>query len=241
MEFGILLIGGLIAMFLFSIAKSNVKKAVKEGVMPLDTYINNLGFEPTSIYATVSCIPNQRDVSMFSGYAISTFSRAKTLTDKYKHVAQNLYNKLSFIFIRQELPNKNSFYYPQLGVFLNAEKKLFAVRSKVDEKNPKVYNFSQLQDFGISEDVRESMRGAVILPYMPVAIGFGGKPLGKLSMRVVFCGTSGPESVTLEPAIDILFGKETRERISTNDPIYKIRCEELALICECLQWIKNNA
>jgi len=229
------------------IGRSIVRKVVKECVTTLDTYINNLEFEPTAIYATVLCIPHQKDVSMFSEYAINIFSRSKTLTDKYKDRIRNhsrkssLFAKLFDAMNITELPNENSFYYPQLGVFLNADKKLFAVRSKADEKNPKVYKFSQLQDFGISEDVRESMRGAVIIPYTPLIIGFGGKPLSKLSMRVVFSGMSGPESITLEPELNLLGEKALRERINTNDPFYKIRCEELTSIVECLQWIKNNA
>ena len=230
--------------------KSIVRKVVKECVTSLDTYLNHLGFEPTAIYATVLCIPHQKDVSMFSKHAINTFSCAKTLADNYKSLIRKSQSKklpsLSLIkpsHFNLELPNENSFYYPQLGVFLNAEKKLFAVRSKADETNPKVYHFSQLQleSCEISEDVRESMRGAVIVPYLPLAIGFGGKPLGKLSMRIVFSGTNGPESITLEPEINLLGEKGLRERISTNNPIYKIRCEELTLIYECLQWIKNNA
>ena len=178
--------------------KSGVKKVIQECATDLDTYIHHLGFMPTAIYATVLCIPNKKDVAIFSKYAINTFSCAKTLADKYKS------------------RNKNCFYYPHLGVFLNADKKLFAVRSKPYEISPKVYKFSQLQDFALSEDA------------------------GKLSMRVVFAGTNGPESVTLEPEINLSGEKGHREWISTNDPVYKIRCEELSLICECLQGIKAS-
>ena len=241
----------LVAKGASSLGKSIVRKVVKECVTSLDTYINNLEFEPTAIYATVLCIPHQKDVSMFSEKAIKTFSCAKTLADEHKNLIQNNYQKLPPVnklsremntaTFKPELPNVNSFFYPQLGVFLNSDKKLFAVRSKADEINPKVYKFSQLQDFAISEDVRNSMRGAVIIPYTPLIIGFGGKPLGKLSMRVIFSGTSGPESVTLEPEPNLLGEKALRERISTNAPIYILRCEELMKIAECLQWIKNNA
>ena len=241
----------LVAKGASSLGKSIVKKVVKECVTALDTYINNLEFEPTAIYATVLCIPHKEDVSMFSEKAIKTFSCAKTLADEHKNLIQNNYQKLPTVnklsremnisTFKPELPNVNSFFYPQLGVFLNSDKKLFAVRSKADEINPKVYKFSQIQNFEISEDVRKSMQGAVIIPYTPLIIGFGGKPLGKLSMRVVFSGTNGPESVILEPEPNLLGEKALRERISTNDPMYKIRCEELVKIGECLQWIKNNA
>ena len=237
------------------IGKYIVKKAVKECVTSVDKYINNLGFEPTAIYATVLCIPHQKDVSMFSEYAINIFSRAKTLEDKYKNLFLNnsLTQKVlpmfrpsrktrSIMAKFSELPNENSFYYPQLGVFLNAEKKLFSVRSKANEINPKVYEFSKLHNFELSEDVRETMRGAVIVPFLPLVIGFGGKPLSKLSMRVFFSGPSGPEPpITLEPENNLLGEKGIRERISTRDPLYQIRCEELSLIAESLQWIHNNA
>jgi len=214
--------GAIRAIPMFLRRKSGVKKAVQECATALDTYIHHLGFVPTAIYATVLCIPNKKDVAIFSKYAINTFSCAKTLADKYKS------------------RNKNCFYYPHLGVFLNADKKLFAVRSKPYEISPKVYKFSQLQDFALSEDVCKSIQADVNIPPAPFINDPGGKPLGKLSMRVVFTGTNGPESVTLEPEINLSGENGLREWISTNDPVYKIRCEELLLICEGLRGIKAS-
>lgn len=237
-------------VLLYIVYKMRLKsrKPIEANAMNLDTYIANLEFNPTAIYTSVVCIPHKKDASLFSKKSIDVFSRAKTLSSKYKSYIQQSrpyssspLSNLTKFGLQVDSPSVDSFWYPQLGVFLDSEKKLFAIRSNVEETMPKVYKFSQLQGFEISEDVRESMRGAVLLPYVPIAIGFGGNPLGELSMRIVFSGTSGPESVILEPVVNITGEKSAVIQKRTNDPVYKLKCEELVLIADCLQWIQDNA
>jgi len=206
-----------------------LKKRFAELSTDLNTYIGNLGFKPTGAYTTIVWMAkNFVDENKFSPATKDVIARSTNLSEKYRAKEP---------MVKQS--GKQAFWFPQMGVFLNGEEKLFAVRSKADETNPKVYKFSQLQGFEVSEDVRESMRGAVAIPYLPVLVGFGGKPSGRVSMRIVFSGTSGPEWVELSPPLMLL--EDWKGAIKTNTPLYKIKCEELTLIADCLQWIHNNA
>ena len=188
----------------------------EEIVNSLNTYINNLGFIPTRICVTLRHT-RDKHASMYSQATKNVISQGMTLdTTKYPPYG---------------------FWSPELGLFMDAKQKVFAVRSDVDETTPKVYSFSQLQYFEVSQDIRESSRGAIYSH--GVAIGLGGGLKGKLLMRVVFSGENGPESVTLQPALKML-GMQLNT-LSTNNPVYKLKLEELTAIADCLQWIHDNA
>jgi hypothetical protein len=243
----------LVVVLLISwvIGRSMAKNMLKKYVASLNAYINNLGikgFKPTAIYALVVCMPHKRNMSMFTSEAKAAFSCAKTLSDKYKAIFSKT-TVLSLIAPFSELPCADSFWYPQLGVFMDSTRKLFAVRTDQEETNPKVYRFSQLQDFAMTEDVykaREWLISTGVLVYGGVYVGgttvVGGKISGEMSMKIVFSGTNGPESVVLKPALNPL-GEKTviKDKINTKNPLYKLKCEELAAIAYCLQWIRENA
>jgi hypothetical protein len=154
-----------------------------------------------------------------------------------KHFSQATINAISQGVTLDKTKYQVWFFYPELGVFMDVNKKVFAVRSDTNETMPKVYSFSQLQDFEVSQDVRESRRGAIYSH--GIAIGLGGNLKGNLSMRVVISGTNGPETVMLQPAL-ISYGKQQKE-LSTNSLVYKLKLEELTSIADCLQWIHENA
>ena len=203
----IFLLLGLVYMF----GRLLETKEIKAHANSLNTYLDNLGFTPTRISATLLYV-NKRYASMYSQATINALS-----LDKTQYHGPNL-------------------WLPLIGVFMDTKKKVFAIRSDKNETIPKVYSFSQLQDFEVSQDVREGMRGAVYSH--GITIGFGGTLKGSLSMRVVFSGINGPESVTLQPAI---VNSIQAKRININSRIYKQKLGQLTEIADCLLWIYNNA
>ena len=213
-ELQIFLLIFLILGLIFLFTRFAETKQVKAHANSLNTYINNLGFTPNRIGATLIYI-NKRYKNLYSQTTIDALS-----FDRSKYLDKGL-------------------WLPLLGVFMDTKKKVFAVRSNKNETNPKVYSFSQLKCFEPSEDVSKSMEWALIVPsYLPVIVPMGGKSLGKLSMRIVLSGINGTEYVTLEPA---LLNTIPVERINVNNTFYKQKFDQLMDIADCLQQIKNNA
>ena len=199
-------------MGLFSFFKNETK--TKES---LNTYIDNLGFTPTRICTTLNNMIFSGNSKGYSQKTLNIISQAMTY-DKTKY--------------------GNYFWAPELGIFMNANQKVFTVRSDVNETIPKVYSFSQLQSFEVSEDIRKSMQAAVFIPYVPVVPIVGGSIKGNLSMRVVLSGANGPESVMIQPLLNV---NDKNNRVNINDSGYKLRYMELTAIADCLQWIHDNA
>jgi len=214
---------GLVPIAILVIYGAYVVKTTKKDslaiVNSMSEYLNNLGFKPTRICATSVVI---KYVSEYSQKTLNALSEGMTVDKTY---SQGMRDDKTY-------SNMDGCRFPELGIFMNANKKVFAVRSDIHEITPKVYSFSQLQDFEVSRDIRENRRGAIYSH--GIAIGFGGGLKGTLSMRVVFNGTNGPEWITLQPR----FGSK---KLSTNHPIYKLILGELTSIADCLQWIHNNA
>jgi len=190
-----------------------MKSIAVEETTNLNSYIANLGFNPTRICVTLGVL-NEKYVSMFSQATMNAISQGMS------------WNKTNRVY-------GSNYCLPELGVFMSVNQKVFAVRSSKEETMPKVYSFSQLQYFELSQDLRESMRGAFY--GSGIAMCFGGNLKGYLSMRVVFSGANGPESVTLKP--EMYNGIEMK----INHPVYKFKLEQMTAIADCLQWIHNNA
>ena len=178
----------------------------------LNAYISNLGFVPNITRTINGPILSSEDIMKF-GF-VNTFKNNWTIG------VSNAAKKMEG-------------YYPKLGIFCDTDQKIFAVRTYAEEINPKVYKFSQLQDFEMSQDVRESMRGAIYS--YGIAIGFGGKTIaGNLTLRIVVNGVNGPEALILQAFKDS--GVKT-----TNSFYLQQGLEGIKAIADCLQWIHNNA
>jgi hypothetical protein len=208
------------------------KQFVKYASM-LNTYIENLGFKPNALYATVGWMDKKNvNESIYSQATKNLISQATTLSEKYEKEG---------VFIHDVSLSKKK-WFPVLGVFLDTNQKVFAIRSSEHETTPKVYKFSQLQSFAVSEDVKSSrMIGAVTVGWLTIG-GIAGVK-GSVSMRIAISGANGPEIIELTPSLQIdgIIEEIKEIKIKTDSPLYKIKCEELAIIADCLQWISDNA
>ena len=196
----------LSSIFVFKYVIKGTTNLKKKFTTAFDTYIRNLGFTPSNSYIidapVIFPVVSKKDEIKFASIVA--------------------------------MPNVsyNMDYRPKIGLFLDSKQKLFAVRTWAEEINPKVYKFSQLQSCEMTQDVRESMRGAIYSH--GIALGFGGKTLaGDLTLRVVCSGENGPEAVTLHALINNLK--------RTTGTAYQQRLEELKQIVDCLYWIQDNA
>jgi len=213
--FFVLLFGAF--MVLMIVAVSQVRRMGKTStskINSLNTYIDNLSFTPTRICATLRNM-------FFTGT---------------KEFSQTTLNIISQAMTYDKTKYPNGFWAPELGVFMDVNQKVFAVRSDVNETIPKVYSFSQLQYFEVSPEVQKRM--TVVIYGGGIAVPLGGGLKGELFMRVVFNGINGPESVTLRPS---LYADGRNDKVDINNLAYKLRFIELTAIADCLQWIHNNA